>query len=187
MKTQIRPKTEDAIREAGFRLLSSDPSATLSDIAMLAGVGRATLHRYYASRDEFVSALALQALAEMDEAAEDAAADGWDAEDCARKILVALIKLGDRHGFLAHLPSGLDPRIDDALERQAQDSIEMIKQAQKDGAIDPALPARWIERQFDAAIMSAWESIRAEETTPQQAGDLAWRSLKHGWSPDNDR
>ena len=187
MSVQIRPKTRDAIIEAGFLLLSADPAANLADIATLAGVGRATLHRHFANRDELIRTLALAALSEMDEAAEQAAKDAQSAEDALRQVLAALINLGDRHGFLAHLPTGTDPEIDAEIARQAAESRAMIRYAQMEGTIDPALPESWAERQFDAVIMTAWESIRAEETTPGQACALAWRSLKQGWSKEHDR
>jgi AcrR family transcriptional regulator len=32
-------------------VLARDPTATLADIAQAAGVGRSTLHRYFADRD----------------------------------------------------------------------------------------------------------------------------------------
>ena len=70
MTTPKRLPARQAIAEAGFELLSRNPGASLSEIAEHAGVGRATLHRHFASREALLIALAHQAIAEMDHAAE---------------------------------------------------------------------------------------------------------------------
>lgn len=72
MTNSVRLSTRDAIVEAAFAVFSKNPSAALSDVAERAGVGRATLHRHFAGRDELVRALAKIASKEMDEAVEEA-------------------------------------------------------------------------------------------------------------------
>lgn len=182
MQDSIRPTSRDAILEAGFRLLSADPAVSLADIAQYAGVGRATLHRYFPGRDDLLRALALSALAEMDDAADRAAEGATDLADALRRILNALIPLGDRHGFLAHFPMDTDPDITREYERQSRETREMIEAARREGLFNPDLPTAWVERMIDAVILSGWESIRAQESTPAQACDLAWTSLMNGVS-----
>ncbi len=173
--------------EAGFRLLSADPAVSLGDIAQYAGVGRATLHRYFSSRDDLIHALALRALEEMDEAAETAAENAQTYGEGLRLILDALIPLGDRHGFLAHFSLEDAPDIAREYQRQSDETRDMIDAAKREGVFDPQLPTSWIERMIDAAIITAWDSIRAEELTPRQASDLAWTSLVTGLGARNER
>lgn len=166
--------------EAGFRLLSSDPAASLSQIAEHAGVGRATLHRHFTGREDLLRELALRAYEEMDQAAEKAAEIATTYSDALRLILEALIPLGDRHGFLAHFGFDGDAALANEIARQARETQEMIDAARTEGLFDPAVPTRWIERLIDAAIMTGWDSVRAGETTPGQASSLAWISLING-------
>ncbi|WP_299326926.1 TetR/AcrR family transcriptional regulator [Parasphingopyxis sp.] len=180
MTDSIRPNTKDAIVEAAFDVLRQDPSAPLSAVADRAGVGRATLHRYFASREALIHALALIAIEEMDAAAEAACADAPSYAEAFRNMLAALIPLGDRHGFLATEPVESDPAIAAEFERQTNETREMIDAAKQDGLFDPAVPTDWIVQAFDHLLYAAWESVKAGEITHQQAADLAWRTLESG-------
>ena len=85
MTTPKRLPARQAIAEAGFELLSRNPGASLSEIAEHAGVGRATLHRHFASREALLIALAHQAIAEMDHAAEVACHDAPSHTDALKR------------------------------------------------------------------------------------------------------
>jgi AcrR family transcriptional regulator len=180
MTSSIRPSTRDAIIDAAFAILSKDPSAALADIAVRAGVGRATLHRHFASRDELVRALARIANKEMDEAVEAACVDAQSHSEVARLALQALIPLGDRFGFLALEPLENDPELLAVYKQEQRETAEMIEGAKSEGLLDPAVPTAWIVQAYDHLIYAGWESVKAGETTPDQAAKLAWRTLTHG-------
>ncbi len=180
MKTPIRPTAKDAIIEAAFEVLSRDPSASLSEVADHAGIGRATLHRHFASRSDLTRALALIAIEEMDAAAEAACEDAVSYADAFRRTFAALIPLGDRHGFLALEPIEDDPDIAEAFERQRQDTRDLVEEAKKEGLFDHSVPTDWITQAFDHLLYAAWESVKSGETTHAQAADLAWRTLTIG-------
>ena len=57
--------TATRILAAATRALAEDPKASMSDVAVASGVGRATLYRHFASRDELLGAIRLQALGEL--------------------------------------------------------------------------------------------------------------------------
>lgn len=180
MRNSIRPSTRDAIIDAAFAVLSKNPSAALADVAARAGVGRATLHRHFASRDALVRALAKIANKEMDEAVETACAGAASYSEVARLALQALIPLGDRYGFLALEPLDDDPDLRAAYEREQRETAEMIEAAKREGLFDRAVPTAWIVQAYDHLIYAGWESVKAGETTPDQAADLAWRTLVNG-------
>lgn len=185
MRNSVRPSTRDAILEAGFRILSKEPGASLARIAETAGVGRATLHRHFASREELLHTLALQAIAEMDEAIETACADAPGYSDALRRSLAVLIPLGDRHGFLALEPVDDAPEVISAFERQARETRDLVEAAKREGLFDRAVPSSWIVQAIDHLIYAGWESLRAGELTHSQASDLAWRTLTSGLGGQN--
>lgn len=180
MTDPLRPKTRDAIIDAAFDVLSRDPSAPLSDVADRAGIGRATLHRYFASRDALVRALALIAIEEMDAVAEAACEDAPSYAEAFERMLTALIPLGDRHGFLALEPVDDDPAIAEAFARQQRETHDMVDEAKQEGVFDPGIPTAWIAQAFDHLLYAAWESVKAGEITHKQAAELAWRTLTAG-------
>ena len=180
MTEPIRPSTKDAIMEAAFELLSRNLGASLTEIAERAGVGRATLHRYFASREDLMRTLAMTALKEMDAAAEDACADATSYAEAARRTLEALIPLGDRFGFLELEPLEDDPDLKVAYDRQRRETEEMVEAAKREGLFDKAIPTSWIVQAYDHLLFAGWESVKAGETTSDQAADLAWLTLTNG-------
>ncbi len=180
MTNSIRPTTRDAIIEAAFAVFSKNPSAALSDVATLAGVGRATLHRHFAGRDELMRELAKIASKEMDAAVEEACADATSYSEVARLALQALIPLGDRHGFLALETFADDPELQAEYAREQKETAEMVDAAKGEGLFDTSVPISWIVQAYDHLIYAGWESVKAGETTHSQAAALAWRTLIHG-------
>lgn len=180
MKTRLKPTSRDAIIEAAFSVLNRDPSASLSRVAELAGVGRATLHRHFSSRDDLLKALTEIAVAEMDEAVDAACKTVTTHSEALRTSLNVLIPLGDRYGFLALEATTSDPDLEREFHRQRRETEEMIEGAKSERLFDEAVPTSWIVQTFDALLFAAWESVRAEELTPQQASNLAWRTFTRG-------
>lgn len=180
MIKSLRLSSRDAIIEAAFALFSKNPGAPLADVAERAGVGRATLHRHFASREDLMRALAKIASKEMDVAVETACADATSYSEVARLALQALIPLGDRHGFLALEGFADDPEMLATFEREQQETAEMVEAAKGEGLFDTSVPTSWIVQAYDHLMYAGWESVKAGETTHEQAAALAWRTLIHG-------
>ncbi len=188
MRDTIRPLPEDAIIKAAFELLTDDPTASLGQIAKRAGVGRATLHRYFSGREDLMLALSKTALREMDEAAERACTDAKSHSDALRLSLEALIPLGDRYRFLSRESSEDHPDIASEMERQQAETQTMVEGAKDEGFFAPSIPTAWIVQAYDHMLYAAWESVIAGEATPKQAATLAWQTLTQGLGADkNDR
>lgn len=180
MTTPIRLNTKDSIIEAAFTLLSRNPGASLAEVAVRAGVGRATLHRLFSSRADLVRSLALIAIEEMDAAAEAACENAASASEALRLSLRALIPLGDRHGFLALEPLHSDPDIIAEFERLESETNALVEASKVEGLFDETIPTDWITQVFDSLLISAWESVKLGKTTNTQAADLAWLTLTKG-------
>ena len=186
--SKIRPDTRIAILEAGFQVFSTDPSASLGDVADHAGVGRATLHRYFASREILMIALAKQAMAELNEAVDAATANAESHTHGLRLALDAIIPLANRQAFLANQPVDDDPEIAAAYQADLAELRDEIDAARGEGLFSPDVPTEWIAQTYDALIYAAWQMVRDGHATPRQASGLAWRTLTLGLNGDgNDR
>lgn len=172
-------KTEIALINAGFAVLSRNPGATLAEVAEAAGVGRATLHRYYSSRADLFSGLARFAMRELEEAISAATVDAESYCDALRLIMAAIIPLAHRHMFLTQENLN-EPDLAETLERQAQGLRELIDAAKKEDALSDDLPTEWIAQAYDHLIYAAWMMIQREEATPRQAVQLAWTQFLKG-------
>ena len=186
--SKIRPDTRIAILEAGFRVFSVDPSASLGDVADHAGVGRATLHRHFASREILMIALAKQAMAELNDAVDAATANAVSHAQALRLALDAIIPLANRQAFLSSEPVQNDPQIAAAYQHDLAQLRNEIDAARGEGLFSPDVPTEWIAQTYDALIYAAWQMVRDGHATPRQASDLAWRTLTLGLNGDgNDR
>lgn len=168
-----------AILNSAFDVLSQNLGASLADVAKQAGVGRATLHRHFASRDDLMVALAKQAMAELNEAVDAATANALSYGEGLRLTLHAVLPLAHRQMFLAN------ETVDDPSLKAlyAQDRAELtiaIDMAKNEGRLDQNVPTAWIATAFDHLVYAGWGMVIAGELTAKQAADLAWRTLTKG-------
>ena len=176
----IRPSTRDAIIEAAFQTFNRKPGASLGDVAAHAGVGRATLHRHFRSREALMTALARTATEELGAAVDAATAAATSHAEGLRLALAAIIPLAERQWFLAHEPVEQDPEIAKAFERDRRELLDSIEAARAEGAFAHEIPALWIATAYENLIYGAWTMVRDGDATPAQAADMAWRTLTSG-------
>ena len=179
MKT-IKPTTQDAILEAAFQLFNEKPGASLGDVAARAGVGRATLHRHFASREALMVALAQTAERELNAAIDDAVAEAQSHTEGLRLALAAAIPLASRQWFLANESLDSDPDIAAAYAADREELAKEIEAAKGEGTFSRDVPTAWIVQTYENLIYTAWSMVRDGEATPNQAADLAWRTLTMG-------
>lgn len=172
-----------AILEAGFEVLNRNPSATLSEIAAHAGVGRATLHRHFSGRDDLMRALAKRAMEELEEAVDEATRNTESNVDGLRCALQAMIPLATRQWFLATDPVAHEPEIAAALQADKALLLEEIEAARAEGAFAPHFSGEWIAETYEALLFAAWTLVRDGEATPKQAASMAWTTFSNGLRP----
>ena len=80
-------------------------AATINEVALEAGVGRATLYRYFKTREQLVSALWDAALAEIDERLEAARLEQVPFEEGIARVLRAIASVSERYAVLLREPS----------------------------------------------------------------------------------
>jgi len=104
-----RLRTPAAILEAAARLLAEDADASMADLARAAGVGRATLYRYYPNREALLAALTAEALGELAGRLADAGLETAGVEEAIGRIVRAVLTVGDRYAVLVRERVKADP------------------------------------------------------------------------------
>ena len=184
MKQQARPTAQDALLDAAAATLAENPSASLGEIAKRAGVGRATLHRHFASRETLIAALTREALTRIDAVAKAAAAPAESASEVLWLILEAIVPLGDRYHFLTRqAEADGDPEVADLTARQAAETAELIQALKAEGAIAPEVPTGWAVAALDSLIYAAWSAVEDGSVAPRDAPGLVHRTLLQGLGP----
>lgn len=176
----IRVSSRTAIIEAAFDVFGRNLSAPLSEVARAAGVGRATLHRHFSSRETLVRALAKQAEAELNAAIRSATRPATSHMDGLKRAMAASIPLASRQLFLTRALPHDDPDRRRAEARDTAETIAAIEAARAEGSLPGSVPAPWAARVYDGLIYAAWEAVSAQELTPDQAARLAWSTFLDG-------
>ncbi|MEM7300286.1 MAG: helix-turn-helix domain-containing protein [Pseudomonadota bacterium] len=180
---QIRPDARTALLEAAFQLFNRKPDASLGEIATHAGVGRATLHRYFSSRDELLKAMALTAAQELDAAIEEATKDARSHTEGLRLMLEAMIPMAERQLFLANQHLDHIPEITASYQKDMDDLANEIESARSEGTFAADITTEWIVQTYENLTYAAWTMVHEGHATPRQAADYAWRTLTRGLGP----
>ncbi|MYF69085.1 MAG: TetR/AcrR family transcriptional regulator [Proteobacteria bacterium] len=178
-KHAIRPATLEAIVEAAIHLLNANAGATMSEIAAQAGVGRATLHRHFQTRKDLIRAIGIRCIEEMNASVQIGQDAGKPAVDRLRSMFRAVIPLGDRYSFLS-LESADDDSVRQGYKVQLRWVEALVEDLKKQREIDPDVPTRWVVAQIDQLVWTAWNGTSEGYLTPDEASELAVRTLIHG-------
>ncbi len=153
-----RSRTRRAILSAAASVLGRNYHATLADIADAAGVGRTTLHRYFSDRTRLISATIEDSVAVIDESVAGAAIDQGPPVEAMRRLVTAMVAVGERLVFLFGDPRVLEGRgVAKTPEPLDDPVITLIKRGQAEGAFDPDVTPAWIQRVLWSLVYTGYQ------------------------------
>jgi len=162
-------RNAEAIVEAASRVLAEDPSASVQDVAVACGLHRATVHRHFASREELIHAVRVQAFretqVEVDRLAADASLEPLAALE---KITLALFDVGDRYRiyrFTTTLGPGIDRERDDV--RMPMGAV--IRRAQKAGDLRKDINPNLMVAAYGGLVFGMLPEIAKGDVSPKKA------------------
>lgn len=173
-----RERTRKAILDAAMTVLADHPTASLSDIATAADVGRSTVHRYYPERTDLLRALARH-VHELSTAAIDRADPTHGPADAAlRRVVECQLDLGPIVLYVYSEPTILaDPELAAYLDTGDEAIVEVLNRASVDR---PEYPPGWARRVFWALLDAGYEAAKQDGTPRHQIVDAIMTSLTAG-------
>ena len=178
MAEQQRPrKRADAQRnretviETAITVLAERPQASMRDIADASGLGRTTVYRHFATRDDLVRALFERVVAESRDTIRVAAEDGGTAQEVIRRLARELVSLSSRYRFLEHHRSTVGGR-HVPTEEDSQPFLEWFTAAQKRGELRKDLPVHYMLTTLRGAAYATGDDLAAERLTADEASKL---------------
>ena len=153
-----------ALLEAATGALAEDPDASLSQIARVAGLTRATLYRHFASREKLLTALRDDALESAAEAMAAARTEEGPALAALHRVTTALVALGGRFWPLLTDGAVQDPAFLRGREQAFEPVVAIIQRGQEAGEIRTDLRADW-------AVMALMAVLTAAVRQARGAGD----------------
>ncbi|MGP9695775.1 TetR/AcrR family transcriptional regulator [Brachybacterium sp. AOP25-B2-12] len=177
-------RTRQAILDAAVRAFGEDPRAPLAEIAASAGVGRTTLHRYFADRAGLVAAVDDLARARFAVAAEAARLQdgtGWEA---IARMTTEFFDLGELLALIFVDSPVIDP---DTWGEEGTDPgfSAAVARGHRDGTIDPVLDAAWCESTVWMLLFAACQAL-ATGMGRADARALLLRTVRGALGPKAD-
>lgn len=173
----------DAILETATRVLAASPTATLADVARAAGISRTTLFMRFATRDDLLLALAVDAIDRIDAAilAAGITDASHDPVVALADLTASMMPLGARLGYLLRERS-LDDN-EELRERWAQIDrtiTDAVRRAQAAHRVRADLPALWVADAWFWLVVAAWEAVEAGRIAPVDGPRLVITTLLDG-------
>jgi len=158
-ESPVRTRTRRAILAAASTALARNRTATLAEIAEAAQVGRTTVHRYFADRDELVKAAVADSIRVISESTLDAKLDQGPPKEAMRRLITAMVDTYERMMFIWGEPAMLE-LIDEADNPDDADQAVrgLIARGQSEGVFDPDVSVDWIQQTLWALTYTGGEA-----------------------------
>ena len=155
-KTTLRERVAAAILEAAASVLAASEQASMGEVADAAGVARATLYRYYPTREALVEALTEFALQDAGGRLDEAGLDRVPVREGFTRAVRALVGVGDY--FVVLTRERAEPGRAD-FERQVAGPLrKLIERGQADGELREDVDASWLLESLLALVVTVLPS-----------------------------
>jgi TetR/AcrR family transcriptional regulator, mexCD-oprJ operon repressor len=173
-----------AILDAARERLSTDPTASMQEVARAAGVGRVTLYSHFKSRTELLDAVFTRVTADADRALADVDLTGDERQALARLIRSSwrIVEQSRLLLFAAQLELPPD-RIREHHHRPLDRLEGLIKRGRRNKTFRTDLPASWMVSVFYSVIHGAADEINAGRLTADRAPKLITATLLSAFTP----
>lgn len=180
----IRPSARDALVQAAIEVLARNPGAPLDDVVARSGVGRATLFRHFPQRVDLVRAAGLHALRNVRDALAAAELDKGTGVQRLERLFEVLVPCGVQVHFVFVTAEILEESKVLAATRALEPYVTPVLTAvAREGGLDPAVSAAWVEDVFDALVYCSWWAVTRGRVASADAPRMLLRTFLYGLAP----
>ncbi|MDF2826569.1 MAG: TetR family transcriptional regulator [Mycobacterium sp.] len=159
-------------------VLADNPAAPLSDIATAAGVGRSTLHRYFAERADLIRALALHVHELSNAAIIEAEPECGTPLTALRRVVEGQLDLGP---IVVYIYTEPIINADTELMAHLDTGDEVIAEMLSKVSTQPATaPPDWARRAFWALLNAGYQAAKQDGTPKHRIVDAIMATLTQG-------
>jgi AcrR family transcriptional regulator len=183
----VQARTRAAILAATASALAMKRTATMPEIAAVAGVGRTTLHRYFADRETLIHEATLDSIRVLTDAVDEAATEDGPSLDAMRRFITAAVSIGERLVFLfGEAPVflvGNPPvigKIPPARFPNEALVVDLITRGQHEGVFDSDLDPTWIQHALYGLVLRGCEQAMAGALPRHTVAPLITRTFERG-------
>ncbi|MBB5923501.1 AcrR family transcriptional regulator [Actinoalloteichus hoggarensis] len=188
LESRTRGRTYRAILAAAASVLARNRTATLPEIAEAAGVSRTTLRRYFPDRDGLISAAVEDSVEAIEQSVADAEIEQGSPVEAMRRLVAAMVSVGDRLMFLfgdprileGHGPGGVETRSGEPAAASDDPVIALIERGQAEGVFDPEVGADWIQKVLWSLVYTGYEEADQGRLPRHGVVSIVIRTLENG-------
>lgn len=178
---------KEFLLDKATQLLVVNNGASMQEIAAAAGIGRATLHRHFASRDDLMREITDAILSEAEQRLAACRLDEGGVLEALKRVVEAFIPMGHRYYFLSlDTPYELAPEIAVAFkerERRLTETFEiLLRRGQTEGVLRADLPVWWLDDTLTRLLFAVWERINTGYVAPRDATRFVLTTFLNGMS-----
>ena len=172
---RIRKSTESILR-AGLELLNENKDAKLTDVAIQAGVGRATLYRLFKNKDDLVVAITQYCFDEFEKAIQPIEEEAKSAIHAIELLFHYTMPLTLESNFLSKIDYFLNshPDIEKIEKLYRAKMLLLIEEVSKEIVIDKQLSPSWLLNLIEGLFYAGWLQQTSENFSSEQAATLAY-------------
>lgn len=166
---------EDQLVASALVTLNADPGASMAQIATAAGVGRATLHRHFATREELVREIGERGLGRWEASLRasglstleaDAGADAFRA--ALEDLLARYVQDAEDFGFALTNPEiERHPDLRDRCLALVELESRGLAAAQRAGVLRDDVPPEWIDHVLFGLLRAGLDAHHYENVAPR--------------------
>ncbi|NRQ32811.1 TetR/AcrR family transcriptional regulator [Nonomuraea sp. NN258] len=160
-------RTRDAILRAAASALRTHERAGMADIAAAAGVGRATLYRHFANREDLLVELGRFAAEESIRVIDAARIDGVPVREGLARMVRALLTVGREFWVVSRHRAQLWPEEEEVGVRLRV----LAERGQRDGLLRADLPADHLSTLLGSLVLGALSIPPLSELGVEDATD----------------
>lgn len=165
-------RNRETVLEQAIEVLAQRPTATMVEIAEAAELGRTTVYRHFANRDELIESLFHRVVAEARQATGATIAAGGSTEETLHALGPTLISIGERFRFL-HGSEKLGAEAFAESKEVSDDPVRLFLLERREiGEIREDVPLGWMQSMVQVTAMATIDEIRAGRMDTTEAGRL---------------
>jgi AcrR family transcriptional regulator len=151
----------------------------MAEIATAAGVGRATLYRYYPTREALLAGLAEAAFAELCGRIADAGLDTVSVTEGLARLTRGFMAAGDKYAALAGVKKEI--RDTESLDQEiARPVRELLRRGIADGTLRADVPVEVLFELYSGLVERSLLLVMRRELSGEQAAAAACSLFLHG-------
>lgn len=183
--------TRDTVLAAAQRLLTTEPTASMAQIATAAGVGRATVHRHFSTREDLLHEIGRRSLDRWEESMAragltEAVASGEPPRirTCLAEVIDRFVADSEDFGIALTDPTVInEPGLKARADVLFAEEVSLYAAAQDAGVLRSDVSARWLGHAVYGLLVSIRDALVAGDVARRDAADLVRSTFLEGSAP----